>query len=226
MNQMIIAGKAGKTIDSQELLAMVNEARCQCGEPAVRNNKFIEKIMDELEGEDGYTKSATVPPGGGTPMVVITMTIKQALRVAARESKAVRRSLVDKLEDMQSSSIPTSFSEALQLAADQARQLELAAPKVEFVDRYVDTSAFFSSRQTAKLLNIREPEFKSFLMKNEVIYILGKAMSPYQRHIDAGRCVTRTGTSEGGHSYIQFCFTPKGFERVSAMYRKQSEGKK
>ena len=29
------------------------------------------------------------------------MTIKQALRVAARESKAVRRSLVDKLEDMQ-----------------------------------------------------------------------------------------------------------------------------
>jgi hypothetical protein len=29
------------------------------------------------------------------------MSIKQALRVAARESKAVRRSLVDKLEDMQ-----------------------------------------------------------------------------------------------------------------------------
>ncbi len=88
-----VISNTGDTIDSQTLLKMVNEARKLCGEPEVRNNKFIEKILDELEGEDGYTKSATVPPGGGTPMVVITMTYKQALRVAARESKAVRRSL-------------------------------------------------------------------------------------------------------------------------------------
>lgn len=37
-----------KTIDSQSLLMMVNEARKLCGEPSVRNNKFIEKIEDEL----------------------------------------------------------------------------------------------------------------------------------------------------------------------------------
>ncbi len=40
-----------KTIDSQSLLMMVNEARKLCGEPSVRNNKFIEKIEDELEGD-------------------------------------------------------------------------------------------------------------------------------------------------------------------------------
>lgn len=79
-----VISNTGDTIDSQTLLKMVNEARKLCGEPEVRNNKFIKKILDELEGEDGYTKSATVPPGGGTPMVVITMTYKQALRVAAR----------------------------------------------------------------------------------------------------------------------------------------------
>jgi hypothetical protein len=44
-----------KTIDSQHLLRMVNQARMQCGEPEVRNNKFIEKVVDELEGEF-YTK--------------------------------------------------------------------------------------------------------------------------------------------------------------------------
>ena len=89
-----------KTIDSQSLLMMVNQARKQCGEPEVRNNKFIEKVVDELDGEF-YTKSVK-PSGtnGGRPVEVIDMTIKQALRVAARESKAVRRSLVDKLEDM------------------------------------------------------------------------------------------------------------------------------
>ncbi|EPE5587940.1 phage antirepressor KilAC domain-containing protein [Escherichia coli] len=79
------------TIDSLTLLKMVNEARKLCGEPEVRNNKFIEKILDELDGEH-YTKSV-VEKMNKTSMLVITMTFKQALRVAARESKAVRRSL-------------------------------------------------------------------------------------------------------------------------------------
>ncbi|ELR1933557.1 phage antirepressor Ant, partial [Escherichia coli] len=142
-----IIPNTGDTIDSLTLLKMVNEARKLCGEPEVRNNKFIEKILDELEGEDGYTKSATVPPGGGTPMVVITMTYKQALRVAARESKAVRRSLIDKLEELQQAnspapSIPQTLPEALRLAAELAeqkmqleQQLVAAAPKVDFADR-------------------------------------------------------------------------------------------
>lgn len=81
----------GDTIDSLTLLKMVNEARKLCGEPEVRNNKFIEKILDELDGEH-YTKSV-VEKMNKTSMLVITMTFKQALRVAARESKAVRRSL-------------------------------------------------------------------------------------------------------------------------------------
>ncbi|MDE5247599.1 hypothetical protein PYX05_17770 [Klebsiella pneumoniae] len=39
-----------KTIDSQSLLEMVNQARKQCGERPVRNNVFIDRIRDELEG--------------------------------------------------------------------------------------------------------------------------------------------------------------------------------
>lgn len=87
-----------KTIDSQSLLDMVNAARKECGESAVRNNKFIEKIIDELDGET-YTKS--VGRKNGQDIEIVIMTIKQALRVAARESKVVRRALVDKLESMQ-----------------------------------------------------------------------------------------------------------------------------
>lgn len=117
-----------KTIDSQYLLAMVNAARKQCGEPEVRNNKFIEKIEDELEGEF-YTKSAK-PSGsnGGRPIEVIDMTIKQALRVAARESKAVRRSLVDKLEDMQAVVIPQQSNSGLpEYRKAKAEQLKAQA---------------------------------------------------------------------------------------------------
>lgn len=117
-----------KTIDSQSLLMMVNQARKQCGEPEVRNNKFIEKVVDELDGEF-YTKSVK-PSGtkGGRPVEVIDMTIKQALRVAARESKAVRRSLVDKLEDMQAIQVPTKSTSGLtEYRLAKAEQLKAQA---------------------------------------------------------------------------------------------------
>lgn len=117
-----------KTIDSQHLLRMVNQARMQCGEPEVRNNKFIEKVVDELEGEF-YTKSVK-PSGtnGGRPVEVIGMTIKQALRVAARESKAVRRSLVDKLEDMQAIQAPAQSNSGLpEYRRAKAEQLKAQA---------------------------------------------------------------------------------------------------
>lgn len=115
-----------KTIDSQYLLEMVNQARKQCGEPEVRNNRFIEKVEDELEGEH-YTKSV-VQKANKTLMVIIEMSIKQALRVAARESKAVRRSLVDKLEDMQTlPTMPKSNTGITEYRLAKADQLKAQA---------------------------------------------------------------------------------------------------
>lgn len=62
----------------------------------------------------------------------------------------VRVKIVDRLERLeskQSPQIPTNFAEALQLAADQAKQLELAAPKVAFVDNLVDRSNLLTATQ-------------------------------------------------------------------------------
>ncbi|WP_320725813.1 hypothetical protein [Enterobacter ludwigii] len=116
-----------KTIDSQSLLLMVNQARKKCDEPAVRNNKLIEKIEDELEGET-YTKS--VGRKNGADIEIIEMTIKQALRVAARESKAVRRSLVDKLESMQEAHIKGGKSASGLVEFRQARTLKMTVEAV------------------------------------------------------------------------------------------------
>lgn len=65
----------------------------------VRNNDFIARVKDELDGE--YYEIFVVQKLNNTTSETISMTYKQALRVAARESKAVRRSLVDQLESMQ-----------------------------------------------------------------------------------------------------------------------------
>lgn len=109
MNNIILSGSKEKSITSQDLLAMVNQARSQCGESKVRNNDFISRVKDELEGE---TYEIFVGHKNGAEVEIITLSLKQALRVAARESKAVRRSLVDKLEDMQA---PAALTDAERL---------------------------------------------------------------------------------------------------------------
>ncbi|WP_225025287.1 hypothetical protein [Klebsiella pneumoniae] len=115
-----------KTIDSQSLLLMVNDARKQCGEKEVRNNDFIARIKDELEGE--HYEIFVVQKANKTISEKVVMSIKQALRVAARESKAVRRSLVDKLEDMQAIQVPSKSTSGLtEYRLAKAEQLKAQA---------------------------------------------------------------------------------------------------
>ncbi|EKD3594031.1 hypothetical protein ORF62_003676 [Salmonella enterica] len=113
LNKTIKEKIVEKTIDSQYLLEMVNESRKLCGENEIRNNDFLNKIKDELDGEFYETFVKSHGTRAGRSFEVIVMTIKQALRVAARESKAVRRSLVDKLEDMQTIQIPAQSNSGL-----------------------------------------------------------------------------------------------------------------
>ncbi len=50
--------------------------------------------------------------------------------------------------------IPQSFSEALQLAADQAKQLEIAAPKVHFYDTVAERDNLMTVTQVATKLGM------------------------------------------------------------------------
>ncbi|WP_140252050.1 phage antirepressor KilAC domain-containing protein, partial [Escherichia coli] len=185
----------GDTIDSQTLLKMVNEARKLCGEPLVRNNKFIEKVVDELEGET-YTKS--VGRKNGANIDIITMTFKQALRVAARESKAVRRSLIDKLEELQQAStaspaIPQTLPEALRLAAELAeqkmqleQQLVAAAPKVDFADRVSGAKGILIGN-FAKVVGLKQNALFAWLRGNGILIASGGRKNvPFQQYINAG----------------------------------------
>ncbi|EMG4864433.1 phage antirepressor KilAC domain-containing protein [Escherichia coli] len=191
-----VISNTGDTIDSLTLLKMVNEARKLCGEPEVRNNKFIEKILDELDGEH-YTKSV-VEKMNKTSMLVITMTFKQALRVAARESKAVRRSLIDKLEELQQAnspapSIPQTLPEALRLAAELAeqkmqleQQLVAAAPKVDFADR-VSVANGILIGNFAKVVGLKQNALFSWLRQNGILMAFGARKNvPRQQYINAG----------------------------------------
>lgn len=58
------------------------------------------------------------------------------------------------LENQNAVKLPQTFAEALQLAADQARQLELAAPKISHYDTVVEKSHLLTATQVAAKLRM------------------------------------------------------------------------
>jgi phage antirepressor YoqD-like protein len=105
----------------------------------------------------------------------------------------------------------------LQQAAQQA--LALAAPKVAFVDQYIEASGSMGFRQVAKLLNANERQFRQMLLDKGAMYYLGGVLTPYSQHQDAARFEVKTGTSEtSGHAFSQARFTTKGVQWVAGLW--------
>lgn len=96
--------------------------------------------------------------------------------------------------------------------------LAIAAPKVEFVNKYVESTGLKGFRQTAKLLRANEARFREFLIDKRIMYRMGGEWQAYQQHIDAGRFDVKTGTSDSGHAFNQAKFTPKGVTWVAGLW--------
>ncbi|EJP0351277.1 TPA: phage antirepressor Ant [Salmonella enterica] len=199
-------------IDSQQLLKMVNEARKLFGENPVRNNDFIARIKDELEGE---TYENFVGHKNGANIDIVTMSYKQALRVAARESKAVRRSLIDKLEALQQAqspspvpAIPQSLPEALRLAAELAEQkqqleeqLQTAAPKVDFADRVANAGGILIGNY-AKVVGLGQNFLFTWLRDHGILCASGSRRNvPKQNFIEQGFFTVREVVIDNDDNY-------------------------
>lgn len=223
MNQLVTCNTS--TMNSIDLLDLVNAARLEFGESEVRRADFTARCKDELAGE--YYETFVVTNLRGPASEALKLTLDQCMLVSMRESKSVRRKVVSLLNSANTEkpvSLP-SHVEALRLYADQleetqrvTEQLAIAAPKAEFVDRYVEATGLKGFRQVAKLLNAKEPKLRDFLSEYNIMYKLGGEWVPYQNHIDAGRFEVRTGASDGGHAFNQAKFTPKGVQWIAGLW--------
>lgn len=141
----------------------------------------------------------------------------------------LRKRIIDRwleLELQNQPKVPQSFSEALRLAAELEEQkqmltdqLAIAAPKAEFVDRYVVATGSMTLRQVAKLLNAKEPEFRLFLLDNHIMYRLNGTLTPYHQHIEAERFEVKTGTTNASnYAFSQARFTAKGVKWIGGLW--------
>ena len=228
MSELMTVGQA-LTMSSIDLLDLVNQSRASHGEAKIENRHFLARIEDELDGELPPRKNFT-HPSNGLAIGYYDLTIDQCRLVGMRESKGVRRWVLERLKERETPLVPQTYSQALleagrlaQLAEEQAQQLALAAPKVAFVDKYVQATGLFTFREVAKLLKANEARFREFLIDSKVMYYLGKKLTAYKNHEDAGRFSVKTDTAKNGHDYRQTFFTPKGVHWVAGQWSKHQE---
>lgn len=142
-------------------------------------------------------------------------------------SAVIRMKVIRRLRELEDKNqIPQTLPEALRLAADLAEekqqlenQLSIAAPKAEFVDRYVQATGSMVFRNVCKLLKARETDLRLFLIENRIMYRLAGGLTPYQQHIDLERFEVKTGTNTvNNHAFTQARFTPKGVKWIGGLW--------
>ena len=105
-------------------------------------------------------------------------------------------------------SLPQSFAEALQLAADQAKQLEIAAPKIAHYDKVVERDTLLNATTVAQSVGIKSANALNKMLEVMRVYNMtckrGRVFQSW--FIDKGYGEMKQGDT--GHH--QALFTTKG----------------
>ena len=137
---------------------------------------------------------------GGRPIDVYDLTERDTHLVIAGYSDEHRARVIDRWQELESKvvgqlQIPTNFAEALQLAADQAKQnaslhqvIQQQAPKVQALERLSATDGSICITSAAKQLGIGPLKLFKWLSDNRWIYRRAafSAWSAYQPRLTAG----------------------------------------
>lgn len=154
---------------------------------------------------------------------------RDSLILVAQNSPEFTAVLVDRWQELESKqlqpTLPSNYIEALEslIASEKEKavlneQLQIAQPKIAFVDNYTQADTGSKGfREVAKLLKIKEKDFRSFLVDKKIMYRLAGNWTAYANHIDTGRFEVVTGETNG-HIHNTTKFTGKGIEWIAGLY--------
>jgi len=220
MNAITAISAAALTMSSEEIAALVESRHDnvktsieRLGARGVIQLPALQEVRNHL----------------GQTVSVYQLCKRDSYVVVAQLSPEFTARLVDRWQELEAQAapaVPRTMKEALRLALEQAEQIEqqqaalvLAAPKAEYVDRYVAANGAKGFRQVAKLLGANEHAFRAWLQEEKIMYRLGGEWTAHQCHIDAGRFVVKTGVAQANeHAFNATKFTPKGVNWVAGLW--------
>lgn len=196
-------------------------------------NRDIRAMLDSLE-DDPELEHVCEDKDARGYTVAFHLGRELTYTLLAGYSTQLRRRVIARWQELEAQAAPAlpdfsnpvaaarAWADAKESELRTAEALAIAAPKAEFVDRYVEAdSGCKGFRQVAKLLKANEHEFRAWLQDQKVMYRLGGEWTAYQNHIDAGRFVVKTGVAPNSeHAFNTTKFTPKGVQWIAGEWAK------
>lgn len=176
--------------------------------------------------------------GNGQQQTEYVLPKRECLLLTSRYSAKQRLAIIDRwieLETTPQLNIPTTFAEALRIAADQAEQIEQQqaqileyAPKADALDRIATADGSLCITNAAKDLQMRPKDLFAWLNANDWIYRRAgnSSWTGHSAALKAGRVehkvmtVTRTDGSEKVTEQVRI--TPKGLARLAGLLPTES----
>ena len=230
MNIPILAqfGNSEQSMTSLEISELVNSEH-----PHVRTSieRLAKRGVIQLPPMRKVENNQSLSPNKYTNIYVFSgeQGKLDSITVVAQLCPEFTAAIVKRWYELEGKNRELSKMEILQMALESEQQklalqqqLEIQAPKVAFVDKYVAGNGNKTFRQVAKLLQVKENTFRSFLVENKIMYLLNGEWTAYQNHVDAKRFHVKTGVSEFGHAFNHALFTPKGIEWIAAELAKSN----
>lgn len=208
MNLTISNSASAQTMSSREISELTNT-----------RHDSVKRTMATLKESGIIAFSQTVEKGDGRPLELYHVNKRDSLVVVARVSPEFTARVIDRWQELEQQqtmpAIPQTYAEALQLAADQARQLEEQAPKVAFVENLVERGTLMTATQIAQKHGISAIKLNKLLDEIGGIYSksVKRARTFTQAWIDKGYGELKQ--TQEGHS--QPLFTPSGEVRINEM---------
>jgi phage regulator Rha-like protein len=123
---------------------------------------------------------------------------EQTMILVSGYSIALRAKIIKRwteLEEKYKPQLPQSFSEALQLAADQAKQLELQAPKVALADESIrDKTTHYSITAGGKQIGLSQSKIFNLMREKRLLTV---KKLPTQLALDKNFLTLRTNIVNG-----------------------------
>ncbi|HBM3043753.1 TPA: phage regulatory protein/antirepressor Ant [Klebsiella oxytoca] len=193
----------------------------------------IEAMLKQLgESPEGYIQLWTHPQNG-QKYREYRLDREHTECLITGYSAVLRMKIIRRLRELEDSAnaIPQTLPEALRLAADMAEQnarlshkVQQDAPKVAFVNQYVEAGGAKSLRETAKILNMPEKAMIDTLLRDKVLFRQSGNLLPHALRQREGLFTVKTGTSDFGHAYTQTRVTPRGVQWIAQRYASELMG--
>lgn len=182
----------------------------------------VKRTMATLKESGIITFSQTVEKGDGRPLELYHVNKRDSLVVVARVSPEFTARVIDRWQELEDQAagkekfyIPSTLSEALQLAADQARIIEEQRPKVEVYEKLAERKGDVSTTILAKQLGVSAIKLNQWLRDKGMKW--KNADLPMAGYMDWFNTIADV---KNGHEYSQCLITPLGQIEIAKRFTK------